>query len=81
MLEGIYFCFITLSTIGLGDYVPGNSINDGQGDFKLIGVCLYLLFGLSIMSMGWNLMNEEATAKFRKLGVRLGIIEDPNYWK
>lgn len=80
LLEGIYFCFITLSTIGLGDYVPGNSINDGQAEYKLIGVSLYLLLGLSFITMGFNLMQEEATAKFRKLAVRLGIIDDPNYW-
>jgi hypothetical protein len=82
LLEGIYFCFITLSTIGLGDYVPGNSINEGEGqaEYKLIGVSLYLLLGLSFITMGFNLMQEEITAKFRKLAVRLGIIDDPNYW-
>ena len=71
-----YFCFFS------GDYVPGNSINDSdtQAQFKLIGVSMYLLLGLSLISMGFNLMQEEATAKFRKLAVRLGIIEDPNYW-
>lgn len=81
-LDGVYFCFITLSTIGLGDYVPGNSINDTdtQSELKLVGCSLYLLMGLSLIAMCFNLMQEEVTAKFRRLAVRLGIIDDPNYW-
>ena len=82
ILEGVYFCFITLSTIGLGDYVPGNSINDTdtQSELKLVGCSMYLLMGLSLIAMCFNLMQEEVTAKFRRLAVRLGIIDDPNYW-
>jgi hypothetical protein len=82
VLDGVYFCFITLSTIGLGDYVPGNSINDSdtQAELKLVGCSLYLLMGLSLIAMCFNLMQEEVTAKFRKLAVRLGIIDDPNFW-
>ncbi|RNA04574.1 potassium channel subfamily K member 18-like, partial [Brachionus plicatilis] len=81
VIEGVYFCFITLSTIGLGDYVPGNSINDSdtQAELKLVGCSLYLLMGLSLLAMCFNLMQEEVTAKFKKLAVRLGIIDDPNY--
>ncbi|RNA07569.1 potassium channel subfamily K member 18-like, partial [Brachionus plicatilis] len=81
VIEGVYFCFITLSTIGLGDYVPGNSINDSdtQAELKLVGCSLYLLIGLSLLVMCFNLMQEEVTAKFKKLAVRLGIIDDPNY--
>jgi hypothetical protein len=79
-LEGAYFCFITLSTIGLGDYVPGNSIKETQAEEKLVLCSFYLLMGLSLIAMCFNLMQEEVTAKFRRLAVRLGIIEDPNYW-
>ena len=61
VIEGVYFCFITLSTIGLGDYVPGNSINDSdtQAELKLVGCSLYLLMGLSLLAMCFNLMQEE----------------------
>jgi hypothetical protein len=74
--------FFVFSTIGLGDYVPGNSINDTdtQSEFKLVGCSMYLLIGLSLIAMCFNLMQEEVTAKFRRLAVRLGIIDDPNYW-
>ena len=82
MLDGVYFCFITLSTIGLGDFVPGNSINDSdtQAELKLVGCSFYLLIGLSLIAMCFNLMQEEVTAKFRRLAVRLGIIDDDRYW-
>lgn len=65
VIEGVYFCFITLSTIGLGDYVPGNSINDSdtQAELKLVGVSLYLLMGLSLLAMCFNLMQEEVKFK------------------
>ena len=26
LLEGLYFCFVTLSTIGFGDYVAGKKV-------------------------------------------------------
>jgi hypothetical protein len=79
-LDGAYFCFITLSTIGLGDLVPGNSIKDTQTEEKLVLVSFYLLMGLSLIAMCFNLMQEEVTAKFRRLAIKLGIIEDPDYW-
>ncbi|KAG1652625.1 Potassium channel subfamily K member 18 [Nymphon striatum] len=57
-LDGAYFCFITLSTIGFGDLVPGMSIFDikhEQGQAKLIICCFYLVVGLAIIAMSFNL--------------------------
>ena len=81
-MDAFYFCFITLTTIGLGDFVPGNSLrkSDNQTEYVLGVLSIYLLLGLSIVAMGFNLMQEEVTAKFRRLAIRLGIIDDPNYW-
>lgn len=74
-LIGSYFCFITLSTIGFGDYVFGTGVewNDNE---KLIICAFYLAFGLSIIAMGFDLMQEEVRAKFVWLGTKLGIIEE-----
>lgn len=79
-LDGAYFCFVTLATIGLGDLVPGKSITSTQVEGKLVICAMYVLFGLSLMAMCFNLMQEEVRAKFRRLGNKLGIIDDPNFW-
>ncbi|XP_059154862.1 uncharacterized protein LOC131940243 [Physella acuta] len=73
-LIGSYFCFITLSTIGFGDYVfgVGNDLDNSQ---KMITCALYLVLGLSIIAMCFELMQEEVRAKCRWLGAKLGIIE------
>ncbi|KAL2102249.1 hypothetical protein ACEWY4_001417 [Coilia grayii] len=48
-LESFYFCFISLSTIGLGDYVPGEGYNQRYHHLYKVGITLYLLLGLIAM--------------------------------
>lgn len=76
-LEGSYFCFITLSTIGFGDYVPGSISGSNSADNKerLIICCAYLMFGLSILAMCFNLMQEDVRAKFLWLAMKIGLID------
>ncbi|XP_046351663.2 potassium channel subfamily K member 1-like [Haliotis rufescens] len=71
-----YFCFITLSTIGFGDYVPGSSIDSWGSQEKLVMCCLYLLFGMAMQAMCFHLMQEEVRYKFRKLAKRVGLLEE-----
>ncbi|KAM5129088.1 potassium channel subfamily K member 1-like [Mantella aurantiaca] len=45
-VDALYFCFISLSTVGLGDYVPGEQSDQRMPAlYKLLVVC-YLLAGL-----------------------------------
>ncbi|KAI9552978.1 hypothetical protein GHT06_020864 [Daphnia sinensis] len=75
-LDGSYFCFISLSTTGFGDLVPGDKINSSSGvELSLIFCSMYLIIGMALIAMCFNLMQEEVIAKVRKLGQLLGCIK------
>ncbi|KOX71129.1 Potassium channel subfamily K member 18 [Melipona quadrifasciata] len=68
MLDGSYFCFVSLSTIGFGDIVPGDKIYSAQGlDLSFIFCSMYLMLGMALIAMCFNLMQEEVIAKVRAL--------------
>lgn len=71
-LDGAYFSFITLSTIGFGDIVPGSTLFEQNtastsGQAKLIICCFYLVLGLAIIAMSFNLVQEEVLLKCKDL--------------
>ncbi|RWS30798.1 potassium channel subfamily K member 1-like protein [Leptotrombidium deliense] len=47
-LDSVYYCFITATTIGLGDYVPGRTVNT---TFYRICTMAYMFFGVLMMML------------------------------
>lgn len=65
LFESFYFVFISMSTIGFGDFVPNN---------KIIMMCafIYLLFGLALTSMCINVVQEKLSSTFQKAKMTIG---------
>ncbi|KAH8394651.1 hypothetical protein KR222_000868, partial [Zaprionus bogoriensis] len=58
-LDGSYFCFISLSSIGFGDLVPGDRVITADKDkveVSFILCAVYLLLGMALIAMCFNLM-------------------------
>jgi len=53
-LASAYYCFVTISTIGFGDLVPGK--DKTAANLKMIAAAAYIIFGMAIMSMAFNLI-------------------------
>jgi len=76
--DSAYFCFITLSTIGFGDFVPGKALGykTKTAQLKLVASSLYLLFGLAVLAMSFNLVQEEVVLKCKAVAQYVGLIKD-----
>lgn len=63
--ESFYFVFISMSTIGFGDYVPDHPM-------YMMATFIYLLFGLALTSMCINVVQEKLSATFEMAKLRIG---------
>jgi len=77
-LDGSYFCFVSLVTIGFGDFVPGQTLgsseNAQQVDGQLILCSIYILLGMALMAMCFHLTQERFFIAAKKLGKALHLV-------
>ncbi|KAK7503922.1 hypothetical protein BaRGS_00005045 [Batillaria attramentaria] len=74
--EAFYFCFTTLSTIGFGDFVPGVGEVGEADNFEKQLVCLfYLLSGLALLAMNFELIKMSVVELCLCVACRLGLVE------
>ncbi|CRK91740.1 CLUMA_CG005373, isoform B [Clunio marinus] len=73
-LDGSYFCFISLSSIGFGDLVPGAALKFNTSvksynvvELSFIFCSVYLLLGMALIAMCFNLMQEQVIYKLTNL--------------
>ncbi|KAI8505640.1 PREDICTED: potassium channel subfamily K member 1-like isoform X1 [Branchiostoma belcheri] len=72
--DALYYCIISLTTVGLGDYVPGENIMQKQRDLYKICSTVYLVFGLAVMLL--VLDNASRFPEFRAYLSSLSCLDD-----
>lgn len=74
-----YVTFQTLTTIGLGDYVPGfTTLHTTEGKLKLAFGGIYIVIGLAVVSMGIDLVIEEVLSKIYSTARKIGFTKEAN---
>ncbi|KAK6636449.1 hypothetical protein RUM43_010110 [Polyplax serrata] len=80
-LESTFFCFVSLSTIGFGDLMPGlnhnmNLSKRSSATGEIISVAIastYILMGMAMIAMCFNLVQEQAVVTIRKMTKFFGV--------
>lgn len=82
-LDSAYFCVTSLCKIGMGDLVPGWNQDDSteSSQTKLIINFVYLLLGMGLIAMCYNLMKEDVYVKARELKEQLNQAMDAAHYK
>lgn len=62
-LDGSYFCFMSLSTIGFGDLLPGILPVGNNGTVWFCSV--YILTGMALTAMCFNILHDEIVHRLR----------------
>lgn len=73
VVDGCYFSFASLATIGFGELRPGlyaSTISAKAEDIAVGVCCIYILVGIVVIAMCFNLIQEEISGMLRGWGAR-----------
>ncbi|KAK3867238.1 hypothetical protein Pcinc_027293 [Petrolisthes cinctipes] len=78
LLDACYFSYISLSTIGFGDLVPGRTVagsdENSEVESQQIICTVYLLVGSALVAMCFNLMQEETIENLKAFWRNIGCL-------
>ncbi|KAK9497289.1 hypothetical protein O3M35_004635 [Rhynocoris fuscipes] len=63
LIEGSYFCFTSLGTIGFGELTPGST------ELSVLVSSAFILIGMAIVAMCFNLIQDETVLMLRKVSL------------
>ncbi|KAJ9584750.1 hypothetical protein L9F63_020900, partial [Diploptera punctata] len=76
-LEGSYFCFTSLGTIGFGDLIPGLfQYHSSAEQLSVFASSAYILIGMAIIAMCFNLVQDEVVILIRRVAQYFGVARD-----
>ncbi|CAG9559233.1 unnamed protein product [Danaus chrysippus] len=64
-IDGIYFCFMSLSTIGFGHLAPGLTQKNAASTGTVWFCSLYIITGLALTAMCFNVLHDEIVHRLR----------------
>lgn len=64
LLDGVYFCFMSLSTIGFGDLVPGLRRESAATTWFCSA---YIMSGMALTAMCFNVLHEELAHRVKRV--------------
>uniref|UniRef100_A0A1B0BHH9 Potassium channel domain-containing protein n=1 Tax=Glossina palpalis gambiensis TaxID=67801 RepID=A0A1B0BHH9_9MUSC len=74
LIDGAYFCFVTLTTIGCSGLIPEKTIHGSE--LQLILCCAYLLLGLVLVAMSFNILETQLIWSCKRLASRMKWAQD-----
>lgn len=74
LVDGAYFCFVTLATIGYGDFLPERTFKGPE--VQLFACCAYLLLGLVLVAMSFNILETQLMWKCKRIAIRLKLANE-----
>ncbi|XP_026728075.1 potassium channel subfamily K member 18-like [Trichoplusia ni] len=64
-IDGVYFCFMSLSTIGFGHLAPGATQRNGASSGTVWFCSIYIMTGLALTAMCFNVLHDEIVHRLR----------------